>query len=136
MTRSLTAAQDAAFFEDWSEWTSLDDLPPRPRNSHGEAIRWGERGLQRYSRYYCALCLRVGWVGGPAFEIVPAPSLAIYGMVRAVTGARQDPRALHGGATWSRQQGVFFVPAESWRELRAALPAIKAATKAWVESRS
>lgn len=132
----IAAEQDAAFFEDWSAWASLDDLPPRPRNGSGEVIRWGGRGLAAYSRYYCDLRLRIGWLDAPAFEIAIPPSASIHDMVRAIPGARQHPRA-HDYSTSAprRPENAWYVPAEHWRALRAALPAIKAATQAWVAAR-
>lgn len=132
----MTKEADAAFFEDWSPWASLDDLPPRPRNERGEWIRWGARSRQPYSRYYCGLRVNVGWMQMPAFEIAVPPSARIHDMVRAVPGACQHPQA-HNYARpeWAAQSNVWYVPAEQWGHVRAALPPIKSAVKAWVASR-
>lgn len=129
----ISADQDAAFFEDWSDWASLDDQPARPITPNGELIRWGAIGLRCYSRYYCDLRLNIGRIGGPAFEIALPPSAHIHRMLRLVPGAHQDPRATdYSRPAHQRLRNTWYVPAEHWRALRAALPAIKAATKTWV----
>lgn len=124
---------DAAFFEDCSEWASLDDLPERPTTGGGEAIVYGHRAWGNWSQYRCSLHLRGGWVGGPYFEIVVPNREPAMTMCRRLPGARQHP-GLHGlhGVALSRLSGTWQVPAEHWRDVRAALPALKASIVAWV----
>lgn len=130
-------AADAAFFEDWSEWTALDDLPEQPRNSSGHALRWGEwyRSGLTWSRYHLALRRRIDWIGGPAFELALPNSSVVAALAKRLPGVRQHPGlwginspALHG------LRDTWFIPAEHWRALRAAMPAIKASVLKYVET--
>jgi len=126
---------DAAFFEDWSAWASLDDLPERPTNGNGEAVIYGHRAWGNWSEYYCDLRHGRGWAGGPHFEIAVPCNGPIVDMVRRLPGARQHP-SLWGThqVSLSRLRYTWQVPAQHWRAVRAALPAIKAATVKWVRT--
>lgn len=113
MAHDIEREADAASFEDWSEWERLDGKPaaPRPRPQRDGANL-------RYSRYYCSLA-----PSRRRFEIRVPPNVPIDTMVRRLPGAYRTPRAT--------REGCYSVPAENWRALRAALPAIKAAVIAW-----
>lgn len=127
---ALQRRRDEAFFEDWSEWDSLDDLP-MPDKGRGRYVRRPDN----HHRYYCRLNSTVNWMGGPAFEIAIPGDNRIYLLLKAVPGIRRHP-GLNGTNQFAfhRMQSTYFTPAESWRELRAALPAIKAATIKWVHT--
>ena len=118
---------DAAFFEDWSAWDSLDDLPMPDRRRGIWVVR-----PAIHSRYFCVLRHRVDWMGGAAFEVALPPSAAIFAMVRAMPGARCHPSV--NQVARARQANTLFVPAASWRELRAILPDVKSAVKRYVEA--
>ena len=118
---------DAAFFEDWSQWDSLDDLPMPDRR---RGIWVAQPAI--HSRYFCVLRHRVAWMGGAAFEVALPPCAAIFAMVRAMPGARCHPQA--NQVSRARQRNTLFVPAASWRELRAILPDVKSAVKRYVET--
>jgi len=127
-------AADAAFFEDWSGWTSLDDLPQRP-TKNDQAIQYGARTHGSWSRYYCVLSLSRGWVDGPHFEVAVPPCAPIADLVRALPGARQHP-GLYGRDQVSlrRLRNTWHIPAQYWADVRGALPGIKAATVQWAET--
>lgn len=134
MTLASQRETDAAFFEDWSEWASLDDLPERPTHD-GAPIIYGHRAWGNWSEYYCALTHQRGWIGGPHFEIAVPCNGPVVDLVRALPGARQHPGlwGIHSVAV-SRLRYTWQVPATDWRAVRAALPAIKAATVKWVRT--
>ena len=115
MSHDTQREADAASFEDWSQWEQLDGKPraPRPRPLRDGAPRI-------YSRYYCQMS-----PNRMRFEICVPPNVPIINMVSRLPGAYRTPRAT--------REGCYSVPAEHWRALRAALPAIKAAVVAWVE---
>lgn len=114
MAHDIEREADAAAFEDWSVWEQLDGKPraPRPRPLRDGAPRI-------YSRYYCQMS-----PNRARFEIYVPPNVPIDTMVRRLPGVYRTPRAT--------REGCYSVPAEHWRALRAALPAIKAAVVAWV----
>ena len=118
---------DAAFFEDWSQCDSLDDLPIPDRRDGFFMPR-----PAIHSRYFCVLRHHVDWMGGAAFEVALPPSAAIFAIVRALPGARCHPSA--NQVARARQLNTLFVPATSWRELRAILPDVKSAVKRYVET--
>ncbi|WP_159585936.1 hypothetical protein [Chelativorans xinjiangense] len=123
---------DEAFFEDWSEWASLDDLPELPR-INGQRMRRHRVPLgSQHHRYYCRLSL--GMAGAPHFELSLPPAATILSIVEAIPGARMHPRATGESrdAAWSGLASTRYIPAENWYHLRAALPAIKQAVCAWV----
>ena len=126
---SLDKAADAAFFEDWSEWQCLDGLPetPRPYNRYLHAAGGP------YSSYYCILDKR-----SRTFEIKVPPQAPITRLVTSLPGVLQDKRA---GPGWtqvahSRKQWVYWVPAQHYKALLAALPIIKRLTSDFVRSHS
>lgn len=120
---------DAAFFEDWSQWSVLDGLPLCPPTGCTPAAR------SDYSRYYCDLRLGPGWIGGPYFEITLPCRNPLMSICRALPGARQHPQ-LHGPhrVAHIRLDGTWYVPAQHWRAVRAALPEIQRLTRAYVRS--
>lgn len=127
---------DAAFFEDWSEWASLDNLPELPRINGARMRRHRMPVGQPCHRYYCLLSLGspAGWPGVPYFELSLPPNAPIISMVERLSGARSHPRATGESrdAGWAGLHSTRYIPAEHWRELRGALPAIKAAVCIWV----
>lgn len=126
----IQRAADAAFFEDWSTWTSLDDLPLADKR-RGYYVQWPVQ----HNRYWCILRHRIDWLGGAAFELSLPPNRSIQSLVGALPGARRHP-ALNGihREAYSRLRDTWFVPAHCWRELRAALPEIKRRVVALVAS--
>lgn len=127
----LQRRRDGAFFEDWSAWASLDDLPP-PDKPAGRYIQWPAR----HNRYWCVLRSRVDWIGGPAFELSLPSSSRIASMARRLPGARQHPALLGAHRTaFARLGETWFVPAEHWVALKIALPSIKQAVKSWCAER-
>lgn len=132
----IARARDASFFENWSAWTNLDAMPERPRDDRGAAIIYGSEGLRPWSRYYCLLRPNVRWMGGPCFEIGVPPDIHIHRMMLALPGCKRHYRVTyHSFRPGPGVENTFFVPAEHWQPVRAALPAIKAATMQWVRSR-
>lgn len=115
----LARDRDAAFFEDWSSWASLD----------------GREGRQ--SHYYCLLRRRDARMGGrPCFEIAIPEQEPISRLLRAVPGCKKHPPVkYHRIGVGPGPDTVYFVPAEHWAALRRALPAIQNATTKWVETR-
>lgn len=120
---------DAAFFEDWTAWSVLDGLPLPPVLGCTPAAR-GD-----YNRYYCELRLGPGWIGGPYFEIAVPNRAPMMDICARIPGARRHPglNGLHRVAMRSLA-GTWYVPAENWREVRAALPEIQRLTAAWIAS--
>lgn len=121
---------DTAFFEDWSQWSVLDGLPLPPERGCSLAAR------REYNRYYCELVLCSGWIGTPHFEIATPCREPLMSICRALPGARQHPQ-LHGlnRATHIGLDGTWYVPAEHWRAVRAALPEIQRRITAWIAAR-
>ena len=109
-------ASDAAFFEDWSEWQSLDDLPLSDKQ-FGHFVQQPHR----HNRYWCFLRHHSDLVGGAAFELSLPENDRICRMIETIPGVRRLPGRFH------RQPGYHLVPAENWQQLRNALPALKAA---------
>ena len=120
---------DAAFFEDWSQWSVLDGLPLPPERGCSAAAR------RDYSRYYCELRLGPGWIGGPYFVIAVPNRNPQMTICRRLPGARQHP-GLHGlhRVALSGLDGTWYVPAEQWRAVRAALPDLQRLTTAFCAS--
>lgn len=126
----LQRQRDEAFFEDWTAWDSLDDLP-MPDKRHGYFLQWPSN----HHRFFCILRKYVDWIGGPAFEVALPPNDPIHRRIKDVPGLRQHPGLLGSKRSmYMRMGSTFFVPAEHWRELREALPAIKAATVKWART--
>lgn len=144
--RDAQREEDAAFFEDWSEWASLTGKFgwfPEERDSHGNIFR----RRQPYGTYRVELTTgSIIAPGQPGFELVLPPHHAVNTIVRrdAITILlRQLPDLhQHPKADWEarnvayhRLRNTYFVPARHWRAVRAVLPALKAAVIARVESR-
>lgn len=115
----IARERDAAFFEDWSPWASLDGLEGRQ------------------SHYYCLLRKRVAWMDRyPCFEIAIPEQEPIARLLRAVPGSRKHPpvkfRRIGFGPG---PDTVYCVPAEHWRALRQTLPEIKTAVRKWMTER-
>lgn len=117
---------DAAFFADWSEWSSLDDLPDAPRNGVGQAIRWGVRGIGPWSRYYCLLRHRTP-NQRPGFELCLPPNEPIYRLLGEIS--------IVAKRSSSGRRDVIFVDARDHVALRRVLPALKRAVCAYVRQR-
>lgn len=116
VTHAKQKASDAAFFEDWSEWQSLDDLPPSDKQ-FGHFVQ----RPQQHNRYWCFLRHHSDLVGGAAFELSLPENVRICRMVEGIPGVRRLPGRFH------QQAGYHLVPAEHWQQLRDILPALKAA---------
>ncbi len=131
---NIQKAADAAFFEDWSEWHSLDDLPPVPRDWRGRRVT--NNGWQQYTRYGLELRHNVPWMGGPAFEIMIPSQEPMVKLLKRVPGLRQHP-ALSGTrrVQYQSMETTWFVPASEWRALRAVLPALKRLVANYVRHR-
>lgn len=131
MNTETQRRRDAAFFEDWSAWGSLDDLPPPDRQA-GHFLQWPSK----HNRYWCMLRSHVDWLGGAAFELSLPPDHPTCLMVAKLPGARQHPALLgRNRHAYRKLDSTYFVPAENWQAVRSALPAIKAAVVKWAESR-
>lgn len=124
---------DAAFFEDWSAWASLDDLPAAP-TSNGQRIINGHRAWGKWSAYYCLLSLDRGWTGGPHFEICVPNRNPMMSICRRLPQARQHP-SLNSRPGYRKLAGTWQIPAAHWRNVRAALPALKADILRYVDCR-
>ncbi|MDB5523880.1 MAG: hypothetical protein JWM58_1643 [Rhizobium sp.] len=122
-------AADAAFFEDWGEFSVLDGLPEKKG-----PVRSSRR--DDYSRYYCILRRNEKFMGGPVFEICIPNSGPITDRVKRLPGCRQTP-GLYGRNSVAnmRLRGTYFVPAEHWRMVQKTLPILKAEVTAWSQSR-
>ncbi|WP_143103740.1 hypothetical protein [Methylobacterium gossipiicola] len=107
---------DAAFFEDWSPWASLDGRPVRPAEpqSGPDARRPVRPPLGGWSRYWC-----LPSPGERVIRVVPATA-SIVDLLRAIPGARVERRIRS-----DCDPGVYVIPAEHWRRLRAVLPRIR-----------
>lgn len=117
----LGRRRDAAFFEDWTEWDSLDDLP-RPDRQFGHF----RQSPEDHNRYWCMLRKHSDRMGGPCFEMSLPQDATVERLIDGIPGVRRMPGRFHGSA------GHLLVPAEHWRQLRERLPIIKAAVKKWV----
>lgn len=109
--------RDGAFFEDWSPWKVLGGhLWERHGRYH---LRSGQ------ASYHCILMQRLPYDGRPGFEVTVPGRIAIANLLRRIPGA-YEPKIAKG------PRGLFdrwYVPAESWRELRTALPTISDITE-------
>jgi hypothetical protein len=77
---------------------------------------WSQWETLVYPPYGCQLLRsRKFWVDVP-------PNVTVCRLVERVPGASRVPRSLSPGS--------YYIPAENWRELRAMLPAIRAAIAA------
>ena len=83
---ALQRRRDEAFFEDWSEWASLDDLP-EPDKRRGYFLQQPDN----HHRFACRLLRNVNWIGGPAFEVSLPGDDRIYRLIKRVPGIRQHP---------------------------------------------
>lgn len=119
----LQRRRDAAFFEDWSEWESLDDLPVADKG-FGYHVQWPID----HNLYWCVLRHRSGRIGGPAFELALPESYPISRMIQALPGVRRMPGRFHGSP------GNYLVPAEHWQQLRKILPALKTACREYART--
>jgi len=115
---NLQRRRDGAFFEDWSPWRIL--------GGH----QWERHGLYRVrsgqASYHCMLMERLPYDGRPGFDLTAPGRSDIFELMRSVPGAYK-PKIGKGSI------GIFtrwYVPAESWRELRAVLPDIARITQA------
>lgn len=110
----LQRAEDAAFFEDWSEWASLDGLPRRPAGvARGPDSRW------------CVYWLNIS-VARRGF-VICAASAPVRDLIARIPGARRERKD-----RYDLCQTYWYIPAASWRDLRASLPRIKAETIAYL----
>ncbi len=107
-------AADAAFFEDWSEWKNLDDLP-----SPDKRAGYHVQSPRLHNLYWCLLRRHSAAIGGPAFELRIPENHGVLTLLRDIPGIKQLP------GRYYRQPGNYLVPAEHWQKLRAALPQIK-----------
>lgn len=105
-------AADAAFFEDWADWSSLGGPPKYNNHPIG-------RRPTGAPTYHCTLRRHSAFAGGPAFEIAVPQNLAIDTLLRRVGGRRYPHRR-------SGPVEIWFVAADRWSELRAVLPQIRA----------
>ncbi len=113
----LQRLRDGAFFEDWSPWKVL--------GGH----LWELHGLYHLrsgqASYHCILLERLPFDGRPGFEVTTPCRIDIARLLRPIPGA-YEPRIGKGS------RGRFdrwYVPAESWRQLRSVLPAISDITR-------
>jgi hypothetical protein len=123
---------DAAFFEDWSAWASLDGKPIRPVD---QPLTHRDREDYRWRRYYCSLLLRCPRCDGPGFEICIPSQASIHRIIERMPGIRRDPRATAAATNvaWSGLLNVYYLPAQHWRDLLARLPEVKRLTTAYAE---
>jgi len=124
--------QDAAFFEDWSEWTSLDDLPAPPFGVGGRPVIHGHRAPRVTTGYYVRLRLQPGWIGCPHFEVAVPNREPAMSICRRLPDARQHP-ALYGRQHHAHRHlvGTWYVSAQHWRVVKAALPDLKRSISQW-----
>ena len=116
---------DGAFFYDWRQWLSLDDLPERPRNNSTQPVRWGHVGLARWSRYYCILRASTPTPDRRAgFEIAIPQSDSVYAALNRIP-------IMTYRAPVARQK-VVFVDALHHAKLRRALPTLKSSVISWI----
>ncbi|NNM75086.1 hypothetical protein [Enterovirga aerilata] len=117
---TIHAAQreaDAAYFEDWSEWISLDGRPVRPiEAAHWDSSRRPSAPAGGWARYWCLPPDR----GSEKFWLHVGPG---EDLIRRLPGAK--PIRRH---RYDQTPGYWSVPAASWRSLRAILPRIKQMT--------
>lgn len=125
---------DGAFFEDWSAWASLDDLPMPPRDAAGRLIVVGpRRAIGPTHKYYCLLLTRCAALDAqPGFELLIPDQARLHDMLRRVPGARRHPLGIaseRSSRHWQLKgfRGVWLVPASSHQALRMVLPGLKAA---------
>lgn len=110
--------RDGAFFEDWSQWRDLGS----PKLYRQCSPRTGARRVNVHApSYHCALRERLPYDGRAGFEVAIPQKISIYRLLRAIPGAYKPP--LRMGPAGNVE--TWYVPAESWEALRAALPAIK-----------
>lgn len=119
----LQRRRDGAFFEDWSEWHDLGTPPRHYRTRDGFYVRTGNH----HTSYHCLLRERLPYDGRAGFEVAVPQATGIYNLLRKVPGAAIPCGIPKGGGAGF---DLWYVPAESWQELRKVLPAIKAKTMA------
>ncbi len=120
----IERAADAALFEDWSEWESLDDLPATDKR-----FGYYNQSPTKHTRYWCALRRRSTLIGGPAFELFLPEQYSIQRMVDAIPGVRRLPGRFPGS------NGIYLVPAQHWQTLREVLPALKEAVSQYARKK-
>lgn len=126
MVNADQRAADAAFFQDWAEWESLDNLPRPPQTGDGRRILYGPAAITGpQHRYYCIL-RNHSPLGGPGFELCLPQYQPAIALLQRVKGAVPHPLTRHSHCRHRNAlRNVWCVPAANWRQLWAVLPALK-----------
>lgn len=107
---------DGAFFEDWSDWADLGG---------GTELH---RGKPR-PVFFCELLIRVPELRAPGFRVRAQCNINVHRLLIGAGAVQMPERQAYRSAmaTPARMEARhwYYAPATRWRDMRAALPAVK-----------
>lgn len=113
--------RDGAFFEDWSAWADLGSGPSYRYISP----QMGSRRRLHEPSYHCLLMERLPFDGRAGFEVTTPRDNHSWQLCKSIPGAYQ-PRLIKGACSNFVR---WYIPAESWQQLRAILPELSRITR-------